>query len=59
MDLKYIKMKKILVLIILLNSMVVLGQKREIKDIPYYNETSRKMIEKHFEWELDKYKYTF
>lgn len=25
----------------------------------YYNETSRKMIEKHFDWELDKYKYTF
>ena len=35
-------MKKILFLILLSNSMVVLGQKKEIKDIPYYNETSRK-----------------
>jgi hypothetical protein len=25
----------------------------------YYNDASKKMIEKHFEWELDKYKYTF
>ena len=25
----------------------------------YYNDASKKMIENHFEWELDTYKYTF
>lgn len=35
-------MRRILFAILLLNSIVVLAQKKEFKDIPYYNEASRK-----------------